>query len=353
MDELGIPSPSDIQAIGKGLGEAANGGAAFIDKLDQATGGWWVVHKAKKQMEAARQKMMLSRSALKEIGIEPTEQMVKGIAFSALQEVKGFENLTAVIERMSIPDDAPAGKIEDEWMNRFVECSKEAFSEWKRSFLADAAGAKAADPNSLSIGALNCIARMEAQDMKALEKLRSITPDFGLSITCPVVLFKDDSLLSMVDLDIMCIERLRDIGVLREVENRIRFDACTREPQENFYDGKPYIICIHDDTGEYITMRFGNDDVRYPATRVSKRTPFSRTLDYFFDFGIYSYTTGGHELIKLIPFRRSEKLKEYLEESQKALTTYESRANKFSIFEQRDFERAIKGIVKNMDRRSL
>lgn len=343
MDENGIPSGNEI-------GAALSGGAAFIEKLDQATGGWWVVHKAKRQLRAAEKKMALSKAALEGIGIQLSDDEVRAIAFSALQEVKGFENLCAVIERVNIPEDAPAEDIEDEWMSRFVECSKEAFSEWKRVLLSDVASAKASDPNALSIGALNCIARMEAQDMETLKKMRAITPDLSGLFTYPIILIKDDSLLSIVELDTKQIERLRDIGVLREVENRIRYDACTREPQEPFYDGKPYIVCDYDGIDAYITLRFDDVEIKYFATRVSRKTPISRDLDYFFDFGIYSYTTAGRELINLVPCHLCPRLQDYLTQSQNTLSAYESVANRMPIFAEREFERAIRDIVRRMDR---
>lgn len=343
MDENGIPSGNEI-------GAALSGGAAFIEKLDQATGGWWAVHKAKRQVKAAEKKMKLSKAALDGMGIQLTDDEMRGIAFSALQEVKGFENLSAVIARVAIPENAPAGDIEDEWMSRFVECSKEAFSEWKRAFLADIANAKASDPASLSIGALNCIARMEAHDVETMRRLRSITPEVAGPLACPIILFKEDDLLSLVGLDVESIERLRDIGVLHEVENRIRFDAYMREPHEAFYDGKPYMICSKDDDGEYITLNFGEEEVRYPATRVCRKTPFSRSFDYFFDFGLFSFTPIGRELLKVVPLRREEKLNQYLETAHLSIRKYEARANDVSLGESRDFKRTIQGIVKDFDR---
>lgn len=353
MDESGIPSPADIKGIGEGIGAAASGSAAFIDKLDQATGGWWAVHKAKRQVKAAKKKMILSKAALEELGLELTDEEMRGIAFSALQEVKGFENLSAVIFQVNIPDDAPVGDIEDEWMNRFVECSKEAFSEWKRTLLADAASAKASDPSNLSIGALNCIARMESQDVETLKKLRSITPDFYPSLSCPIILFKEDGLLSLVGLDVESIERLRDIGVLYEVENRIRIDAYIREPHNDVYDGKPYIICADKEDGQCITMRFGDEEIKYPAISVLRTTPFSRSVDRFFDFGFFSYTTSGRELVGLIPFQRAERLSEYLTTGHHLLDNYESKVNKASMFEQRDFERSVRNVISRTHRGAL
>lgn len=353
MDESGIPSPADIKGIGEGIGAAVSGGAAFIDKLDQATGGWWAVHKTKRQVKAAEKKMLLSKAALEDMGLELTDEEKRGIAFSALHEVKGFENLSAVMAQANIPEDAPAGDIEDEWMNRFVECSKEAFSEWKRALLADAASAKASDPRNFSISALNCIARMELQDVETLKKLRGITPDFDLSLSGPIILFKEDGLLSFVGLDVESIERLRDIGVLHEVENRIRLNAYLREPHNDVYDGKPYIVCVDNEDGHYITMRFGDEEIKYPATSVLRRTLFSRSVDLFLDLGLFSYTTSGRELVDLIPFQRAEGLSEYLTTGHHLLDNYESKSNEVDMFERRDFERSVRDVISRTHRGAL
>lgn len=346
MDENGIPSGNEI-------GAALSGGAAFIDKLDQATGGWWAVHKAKQQVKAAEKKMALSKAALESIGIQPSDDEMRAIAFAALQDVKGFENLCAVIEKTSIPDSAPAGDIEEEWMSRFVECSKEAFSEWKRVLLAECADVKAADATSLSLGALNCIARMDGSDIEAMERLRSITPTSMNPVACPVVLLKDEELLSIVGLDVESVERLRDIGVIREIENRIRFDAYPRDPQEAFYDGKPYMVYEDDENGAFVMIDFGGQEVRYPVTCICRETPLARSYEQFFDFGVFAYTAAGRELMELIPCQRRIGLTEYLDRGLRVIKKYESNANDVSIHEKRQTERSIVDIVNRAERRSL
>lgn len=352
MDGNGIPSGTEI-------GAALSGGAAFVEKLDQATGGWWAVHKAKQQVKAAEKKISLSKEALESIGIQPSDGEMRAIAFSALQEVKGFENLSVVVGKASIPEDAPAEDIENEWMSRFVKCSKEAFSEWKRVLLAECAEAKAIDSSSISMNALNAVARMEAADIEAFKALCSLAPYVDEKRLDPIVFYMDDTLLSLVGMSSRAVTRLCDVGVVSVQEKRVqKVPHNDGGPSFKFYapgETQAYLV-NREDNEIYIELSFGDMTWRYRPVSYWSRTYLGSNHKDYFDFGLCTFTEAGKELSSFFAPRMPQRFAEYVNASLKIserVARRESESFEWEVASERDFERAVKKAIKDIDHHDI
>lgn len=303
----------EIERAGKGLEAAGKGAAAFGDVLNRASGGWWKVHKAKQQARAAKELMTIGIEAMEDLEIELSETDRRGIAFTVLQNIKDFENLESVVARMSIPDDAPASEIEEEWMSDWLDYSKKAFSEWNQEMWANIGTTQAVDPNSVSRIALSIISKMGKNDMQSFKDLCAISYyDAQDNIVDPLIFDLDDEHLEMVLLSEKTLRRFEEIGLIRILENEERLKKLDFLQSREKYQ----IVHIGDDTGSG-RVRFGlkGQDVEVHYITGFEQQPFYTHHPLLIDFGIVRFTESGRELAGTISYEIQVNAQFYIQQS--------------------------------------
>ena len=347
MDEsTGIPDLGDAAEIMRAAGAMGEGGGKFLEGVDKVMGGRFVAHRAKQEQKAARSNRDFAIEMLQDAGVDISAERKLGITLLAMKEITGFENLEEVISRVAIPEGAEPEAIEDEWMARWVEGSKEAFSEWKRAIMADAARAKSVDPSSVSAAALDCISRMEGRDIDALRLVAGLCPA-GDDDGWGPVLFPEDDLLLMVGLDLRAVRRLRDLGILHELPTEKRRGATVADWALHHDVGDSRICDGRNGGSASFVMDFLG--VRVEATPVfyHQRLTVGVETDLFVTYGRSDLTEIGKDLASLVvPIPPDAgAMRSYLEEAFSRATDREIQRLESSQFSKREFERTVKEVL--------
>lgn len=345
MDESMIPSPDDIKAIGESIGSAANGGAAFIEQINKAMGSTFLVHKAKREVKAAKTKYEGIAELWESTGLDLPEEAKRALAFEAAKSIKGFENIDAIVAQMSIPEDNRASEIDDEWMSRFLDSAKEAFSGWKREILAKIGTAKAIDPDSISLDLLVCLSRMDEKDMQAFEKVCSLILNEDDAEGEPYIPAIDNIPLQQVGLNSKSIKCLRDKGLLCERTERLM----VRLSKTNHMSESLARVAM---SSEFTApMRFKGREIQAESLRVRSGEIHERKTTYYLDLGVMEFTAAGSELSTLVNVRTNTSIEEYVNLGHAVVQKDFDDVNSHALFEKRKYQRFLAKQMKEVDRR--
>lgn len=345
----------DLGAIGsafKGVGEGINSASEGIDRLvarlQSVAGPVFDPVSAWLESAAAKRRAIGASAAFEASGVDLAECDRRAIAYSAIREMKGFENASETLSMVRLAPDADVNGVEDEWLSTFLDCAEGAFSEWKRRLLAGAMSSKAENPRSLPLGSLHAISRMEARDMDALEKVcatRTVEPGYEGE---PVILLLDDELLGTIGLDTESLLRLVDIGVLRRDGQRRRKRAVNKLfiPPEDYDETKMALIVDASDSeapfSRNVKMRFRTSEIAIEALGAIRSMWPPANHDPCLDLGMCGFTTAGRGLADLIDISTSDSIQKYMELGYKMVSRAERDEIDNGPFEKSKFEQAVK-----------
>lgn len=306
-----------IEGIGKGIEHAEDGTGRFIEKIHSLTSNCWLPHKSRKCVDAADIKAKGALKILEEVGATPSEQDRRALAFAALREIRGFENLEATISYIDIPSNAKVDDIEDEWLAAFLDAAENAYSEWKRELLGHAATNKAVDPSDISLSLLTTIPKLDVKLMKAFRIVCGLFATVGGKLHDPV-LFDCEEALQLIGLSTDNLNKLSEIGLIRETAHERRLKCTwsrTFEMMAEDKRGLPYEIADEYKFG-YVQIEFGGKPFKMPVIKTVpgslESTVFDLKGEMCIDFGFYKLTSIGHELSHLVEKNVPDGLQEYL-----------------------------------------
>ncbi len=340
-----------LGSVAKGIGDGIDSGSHGVDRLiarlEDVSGH--VLAPAKELLSGplARRRAESAVRIFEASGATLAEADRRAIAYSAMRDLKGFENVQETLALVSIGDDAPTDDVEDEWLSLFLDCAENAFSEWKRRFLAGAVSAKLRSPHSLPLGSLHAISRMERMDMDALEAVCSVRIDEPCLEGVPVILCLDDEVLSLVGLDSESIMRLCDIGVLRRAPSRIRKGVVTEEwlPRQGIDTKRQHFIVQKEGYSLEATVRFSTRTVVIHPMRLHVSTYMGWKSDVLMDFGEFEFTEAGKGLAAIADVETAENVEEYMAKGYEAVSAREEHDLSDGPLAKRDFERAVRKVV--------
>ncbi len=349
MDEItGVPDLDDVAEVMNAAGAMGEGAGKLLEGIDKVMGGRFVAHRAKQEQKAAKSKRDFAIEMLQDAGVDISSEQKLGITLLAMKEMTGFENLEEVISRVAIPDGAEPQAIEDEWMARWVEGSKEAFSEWRRVIMADAARAKSIDATSISMAALDCIARMERCDIETLRRIAGLCPTGDDDGWGPMILSDDDSILGLAGLRQQDIGRLCGIGVIERLAERKQREIAPRSwiRRREFSNDRPY-----DGDGKpiVITIDFPGTSIDVKPAYYATSLVFGVKTRMFIDYGAYNLTEAGRQLCSLLSPIAPNDAKGYIDAAYARVAAEEREALEESQPSEHQLGRAMSEIQRKLD----
>lgn len=335
---------TEIEAGGRGFD-------TFMARLQNMSEGPLLARRAKKEVEAARKKAEGSVSLLEDLGLEVGDHERRALAYSALSNIRGFENIEETVRMADLGDGQGVDDIEDEWLHEFAESAKGAYSEWKRFALANGLSAKAADPRSFPIDALNAISRMELRDMEAFGRLCSLCPkdEDGAVRNDPVIPCDYTGCLAVVGLSEGHMRRFVELGLVverRELKTIPATDRSSWEPGR--FSSMPYDV---EDGRRVAEIDFGDVRAKMRVLNVGRKTPHSDNRKLVVVLGKHELTSAGFGIARTLDAPTPENVQFFLDTSCEQLACEMREERGPSLFEKRDFERAVKKISRDASKR--
>lgn len=328
---------------------AGEGIAAIIKSLDDLADGWWLPHKAKRAAKADISYSELYIEHMREQGIELSENQAKAFMLMNSRGIKNAENLGAILDKMQIPENAPADRIEDEWYSAWIDGAKDAFSEWNRDLYRSAMEHKAFDPTSVSRAALGIIAKMDKGDLLAIQKLMGLCALDECHYHNPMILSEEDEILRLAGLTRSIVGHLQDIGVLRQTPDSITKQGVWNKTSTKIDVDQVYFI--QERLERLVDFSFfGHEKVRIPVPCRTTNNGIRKTIKVFVDYGHFVFTESGLEICNMLEPTKCESIEDYLRAANKAILENEQKLASRNSISSREFDRAVSESIKRARR---
>lgn len=327
------------------------GAAKVIESIDNLSDGWFLVHKSKREAKADATYPQLYIEQMRESGIELSDSEAKAFMLMNAKTIRSAENLSAILDDVTIAEDAPTDEIQDEWYSAWVDGAKDAFSDWNRAIYKKALECKASDPTSLSRAALGVIAKLDESDIDTIEKLMGITPDGDRVLRVPMIVSDDDEVLGIIGLSMAKIGHMCDVGVLRQAAERQESRVVISPDYLKYAGYENSIVSVGQEGFDLmVELEFPEvGKVKVPSVRISSGFISKNSSGCFVIYGNYVLTEAGKEICGLLEPCSMVKVSEYLIEGCDRLARIENR-NAANMMSNRDFDRKVAESVRRATR---